>query len=41
MIAMNCVPFGTLSQKKARWLSVSVVPPDLLATMNSVVPSSS
>ena len=41
VIATNCVPFGALSQKNAKWLSVSVVPPDLLATTNRVRSSSS
>ena len=41
MIATNWAPSGALSQKNAKWLSVSVVPPDLLATMNRVRSSSS
>ena len=36
VIATNRAPLGALSQKNAKWLSVSVVPPDLLATTNRV-----
>ena len=41
VIATNRSPPGASSQKWARWLRVSVVVPDLLATMNSVRGSSS
>jgi hypothetical protein len=41
VIATNWAPFGVRSQKNAKWLSVSVVPPDLLATMNRVRSNSS